>query len=94
MVIVKDAAIALSAPPEAAPLEVRMQDGELDEIVAHDCYLHLEQMYANHWWLVVESGHKRVAVNLSAKENVVIAAHVEIEDSREPHQELSPTKEK
>ena len=28
-------------------------DGSLDEIVAKDCQVHLEQMDNNHWWLSI-----------------------------------------
>lgn len=29
----------------------RNEDGSLDEIVAYDSFVHLEQMDTGHWWL-------------------------------------------
>lgn len=41
--------------------EVRLANGELDEVVGQDA--HLEQMDYNHWWLRIGN----VMVNLTAK---------------------------
>ena len=37
------------------PIEIRRnEDGSLDEIVASDVAIHLEQMSDGHWWMSIE----------------------------------------
>jgi hypothetical protein len=60
--------------PETTPLEIRYDDGKLDEIVATGCDLHLEQLSGNMWWMSVTAGGRTVHVNLSAKSQVIRAS--------------------
>ena len=33
----------------------RNEDGSLDEIVASECSVHLEQMHTNLWWMLIRT---------------------------------------
>ncbi len=48
----------------SAPEIRRNDDGTLDEVVARDAVVHLEQMDDDHWWMCIESGGESVHVNL------------------------------
>lgn len=42
-------------------IEIRInEDGTLDEIVAKQCVVHLEQMDDKHWWLGIYDGDSEV----------------------------------
>lgn len=44
------------------PVEIRpLKDGTIDEIVASDVTVHVEQMDKNCYWMAVEKGGKRWA---------------------------------
>jgi hypothetical protein len=55
----------LSTPQDTPPgiIEVRRnEDGTLDEIVAKNCDIHLEQMTNNVWWLgIYKNGYRQTA---------------------------------
>jgi hypothetical protein len=53
---------------------------ELDEVIATNASVHLEQMDDNAWWLSIRAGGQTVTVNLVTK-RAPISAHVEIEDA-------------
>lgn len=73
-----DAMIESDAPREV--IEVRRdQTGALDEIVAKDCFVHLERMGPNVWWLSIEKGGYRQCVWLRARGR--IEAHTECDES-------------
>lgn len=40
---------------------------ELDEIVASNASIHLEQMDDNHWWMSIRTGSEEIHVNLCTK---------------------------
>jgi len=48
-------------------MEIRNKQGELDEIIAHNANIHLEQMDHNHWWMGIEVDGKRWMVNFHSK---------------------------
>lgn len=57
--------------PKDWPLEVRRNDdGSLDEVVCSQAFVHLEQMSATHWWMVVERDGKQVTVNFSSRSKI------------------------
>ncbi len=71
--------------PEVQPPEVRRNDdGSLDEVVAHNAFVHLEQMDDDQWWLGVTVGLSTVHVNLSSKKR--IRAIVEVDDPKPPEE--------
>jgi hypothetical protein len=45
----------------------RNDDGSLDEFVAEDVAVHLEQMDGNEWFLDIEQGDQTVRIFLTAK---------------------------
>ena len=55
--------------PTNSRYEVRSNndDGSLDEIVASNCWFHLEQMDGNHWWMRIETAQGALMVNLTAR---------------------------
>ena len=58
------------------PPEIRLNDDKtLDEIVAENAFVHLEQMGDNCWWMTVECGGQSVRVWFSARGK--ITAHFE-----------------
>lgn len=59
--------------PEVRYATLTNGETELDEIVARNAYVHLEAMDSNHWWLAIESGGTRYAVNLYTKRAKIIA---------------------
>ena len=48
----------------------RNEDGTLDEVVASNCWFHLEQMDDDHWWMRVETSDGAVTVNLGSKKPI------------------------
>lgn len=56
----------------------RSDDGALDEIVAGGCFVHLERMGRNLWWLAIEKDGYRQCVWLRARGK--IEAHSECDD--------------
>lgn len=67
------------APPAA--IEVRRNpDGTLDEIVASDCSVHLEQMDTGSWWLAVYKGGYRQVVWFGTPRRGVIEAMSDCDD--------------
>lgn len=67
-------------------LQVRMYDGELDEIVVRDCDLHLERMEDNSWWMgitLADGKQTMLMVNIGAK-RAKVDAWVELDESDEP----------
>ena len=52
-------------------IEIRTNDGQLDEVVAVNCTVHLEQMDANRWWMEIRTIDGDVHVNLWAARAVV-----------------------
>ncbi len=48
----------------------RNDDGSLDEIVAHNAFVHLERVDKDSWWLLVEANDFEVRVNLSSKRKI------------------------
>jgi hypothetical protein len=62
-------------------IEVRRNpDGSLDEIVANDCMVHLEQMDEGHWWMGIYKNNYRQVVNFSAVRADLNVAHSEMDD--------------
>lgn len=61
----------------SAEIEIRKIDGELDEIVADECSIHLEQLDIGHWWMSVAAGGKEYHVKLFTKRGAQIFARVE-----------------
>jgi hypothetical protein len=62
------------------PIEIRRdEDGSLDEIVAHDVAIHLEQMSDTHWWMSIEKAGRLYHLNLTAR-RAKITATVEAAD--------------
>jgi len=62
-------------------IEVRRNpDGSLDEIVANNCFFHLEQMSDGHWWMAVSKGGYRQVVNISATAAGKCEAFSEMDD--------------
>lgn len=60
-------------PPHATPQapEVRTNpDGSLDEVVATNATVHLEQLSPESWWLSIEAGGVRVIVDLTAESEI------------------------
>jgi hypothetical protein len=57
----------------------RNGDGSLDEIVAHDVAIHLEQMSPGHWWMSIDNAGRLYHLNLTAR-RAKIAATVEAMD--------------
>lgn len=55
-------------------VEVRKIDGELDEIVADECALHIEQMDVGNWWICITAGDKTYHLNLYTKRSARIFA--------------------
>ena len=45
-------------------------DGELDEVVASDAHVHLEQMSADEWVLIIQDAKERVIINISGPDGV------------------------
>jgi hypothetical protein len=45
-------------------------DGELDEVVASDAHVHLEQMSADEWILIIQDAKEQVIVNISGPDGV------------------------
>lgn len=76
---------ALATPakqPDAeggASPEIREAGGRLDEVVAKNCFFHLEQMSDTHWWMAVTSGGVCVHINLSSKAKIIANAESEPE---------------
>jgi hypothetical protein len=69
-------------PPDL--IEVRRNDdGSLDEIVAENCFVHLEQMDERHFWLGVSKEGYRQSVNLYVADNGMILATSEMNDIRD-----------
>jgi hypothetical protein len=70
--------------PDRAPI-VRHTDlttGEkdvLDEVVAHNAYVHLEVMADNHWWMIITAGGTSVHVNLYTR-RAKITGTAELDD--------------
>jgi len=63
------------------PYEIRLNDdGSLDEIVAKNANVHLEQMSNNSWILLIDTGKKHIQVSLYTKGRAAIHAFAE-EDS-------------
>jgi hypothetical protein len=63
-----------SDPVLRQALEIRRnEDGSLDEIVAHDVTIHLEQMSGGHWWMSIESAGRLFHVNFTARRATIIA---------------------
>ena len=59
---------------EGKPPEIRRNDnGTLDEIVAKNATIHLEQMHADQWWIGITSGGKTVNVWLRRAKRLVVA---------------------
>ena len=49
-------------------IEVRLDhQGNLDEIVAAGCFVHLEQLADNEWWLGITKGSERLSVRLTTR---------------------------
>ena len=59
-------------------------NGSLDEIVARDAYVHLEQMGHNCWWLAIESGGQRVHVWFNARGKITARVEVELVANTKP----------
>ena len=53
-------------------IEIRTNDGRLDEVVAQNCQFHLEQMDDGHWWMEIRTMDGDVHVNLSSAGRGVI----------------------
>ena len=49
----------------------RNEDGSLDEIVAHNAWVHLEQMGGNYWWMRIEVEGRAVVVNFTTDRAVI-----------------------
>ena len=45
-------------------IEIRTNDHQLDEVVADNCTVHLEQMARGHWWIEIRTGDGDVHVTL------------------------------
>ena len=56
------------------PLEIRYDDGQLDEIVATGCDLHIEQLGGNMWWMSIEVGGRMIHVHFSTKSQTIKAS--------------------
>lgn len=84
----------LQEPPAASPpadtkgidcpveiIDVRRNaDGTLDEVVAENCFVHLEQMDERHFWLGVSKAGYRQSIRLFAGDNGMILATSEMDD--------------
>lgn len=57
--------------------EIRLTGGKLDEIVATGASVHLEQMRANQWFLIVTAGGKSMRVWLSSSRPIKANCEVE-----------------
>lgn len=53
------------------PLEVRLEEGELDEVVCRRGSVHLERLGENEWWLAVTKDGKSVNVWLNSQTPIV-----------------------
>ena len=51
----------------------RNEDGSLDEIVARDVAIHLEQMSDGHWWMSIEKHGCLYHLNLTARRAKITA---------------------
>lgn len=59
---------------EHKPLEVRLNpDGSLDEVVASNAFVHLEQMAGNAWWMSVRCGSQEIHVWFRSRANVKVS---------------------
>lgn len=65
-------------------IEVRLNaDESVDEIVASNVSLHLEQMDDGYWWMGISRPNgERMIVNLYTKHRAAIAVNAESEDGR------------
>lgn len=76
----------MSANAAPSEIQVRMYDGELDELIVRDCDIHLERMADNSWWMgVTLAGGKQtqLMVNIGAK-RAPVNAWVEVDETEEP----------
>jgi hypothetical protein len=49
-------------------------DGALDEVIAHNAFVHLERMDTNAWWLGITLPDGRcIHVNLATKRSAILA---------------------
>lgn len=85
------AAVALreiDTPQESTIPEVRHnKNGTLDEVVAHNAYVHLEQMDDDQWWLLVKSGGEEVRLWFSSKKKVKALIEEEPREQAQPVEE-------
>jgi len=51
-------------------------DGELDEVVASDAHVHLEQMSADEWVLIIQDAKERVIINIGSTITSGVSAFV------------------
>ncbi|HEX7152203.1 MAG TPA: hypothetical protein VF618_12015 [Thermoanaerobaculia bacterium] len=60
------------------PIEIRRnRDGSLDEVVAHNVFVHLEQMADNAWWMGVSTPDNAHLVHVNFYSERVIEAEAE-----------------
>jgi hypothetical protein len=59
--------------------EVRLNhDGSVDEVVASNCDIHIEQMDDGHWWIGISAGPKRMWASISKCYNRIDTMHVNL----------------
>ena len=66
-------------------IEIRRNtDGSLDEIVAENCDIHLEQMDTGHWWLGITVDGNTHCINFVSKIPLIGSAEIraEIEEGK------------
>lgn len=67
------------------PIEIRRNaDGTLDEIVANDVFVHLEQMAENSWWMGVSTPDNAHLVHVNFYSETKIEAEAEDQHADEP----------
>lgn len=77
-------AAGADCPPDV--IEVRRNaDGSLDEIVAHGCDVHLEQMTDGQWWLGIERGGYRQVVTLLSMRRIKAVSEMDSAPAQEVH---------
>lgn len=67
-------------------LTIRKFDGDLDELVVHDCDVHLERMADNTWWMgitLADGKQTQLIVNIGAK-RARVDAWVELDATEDP----------
>ena len=70
--------------PEDCPSNIievrRREDGTLDEVVARNCDIHIEQMNEGTFWMGIYKDNYRQVVNFGAIDKGVIEAQSEMDD--------------